>query len=77
MVVVSARHQQAPGSNPDKHVSFRPFLLAAGEKSSKLFFCDEEGGRGEREREEPKKENEREIVRGKGLFLGDSGRGEL
>lgn len=70
MVVVSARHQQAPGSNPDKHASFRPFLLAAGEKSSKLFFCDEEeggGGKGEGELEEPKKENESEIVSG-GLF---------
>ncbi len=77
MVVVSARHQQAPGSNPDKHAPFRPLLLVAGEKSSKLFFCDEEegGGRGEGEREEPKTENEREIV--SGGYLGDSGRCEL
>jgi hypothetical protein len=53
VVVVFARHQQALGSNPDKHAPFRPFLLSPQGKSSKLFFCDEEeeeeagGGEGE------------------------------
>lgn len=78
MVVLSARHQQALGSNPSASTlpsvsSCSPQGKSSRSSSSATKKKKEEE---EKENEEPKEENEREIVCG-GCCLGDSGGGEL
>ncbi len=70
MVVVSARHQQVLGSNPDKHAPFCPFLLSPQGNPRSSSSATKK-----KEEEEEEKENEREIV--SGVSLGDFGGGEL